>query len=501
MKSLLLVLLLALAPGQLLAKGPFDEGLKLVKKNDFAGAARFFYKIAYGSTTSASDRPVARYYLGLSLSRLGLKQAAVFPLVLAARDQRPDVKKRALDVLVGISRTLRNRQLLNFTLERVSIQDVSEVSKKAFHLMAADKELGQGHLEKALSEADQALADGKTDFEAVYLRSLIALKMDKPGEAASGFNLMFDQTKDKSPGDSMRGLATVSVARALYQERKFSEAAEYYNKVAKDNPLYRQSQLELAWSYFMSTRFRSALKTLQTVQNSFYENFWDPETLILRSMIFLFTCQHEEAQKALRDFDRIYVSSYNTLSEMMNQKMDPGFYWGEVAKARAYLEKAKRGRESAWDGKIPFFILRTLFEDPSIRDQLIYHDQVQNEQKTLEAKKKDLGPLGGMVQRALEIRTKKIRADIGRLMRLKIQEKMVEIIQLNTQAQFINYEILNSMRRNLTKKIANSGADKNKERLNRSILIENGYRYWPFSNETWRDEIGNYQYFGESRCE
>ena len=35
----------------------------------------------------------------------------------------------------------------------------------------------------------------------------------------------------------------------------------------------------------------------------------------------------------------------------------------------------------------------------------------------------------------------------------------------------------------------------------RDFYAQNGYRYWPFEGEYWRDEIGSYQYVGVNRCE
>ena len=75
------------------------------------------------------------------------------------------------------------------------------------------------------------------------------------------------------------------------------------------------------------------------------------------------------------------------------------------------------------------------------------------------------------------------------------------IMYYNQQIKFVNYEILEAKKSQLRLKIANNEKTSAAEEQNRNFYIKNGYRYWPFQGEFWIDEIGNYQYLGENRCE
>ena len=79
----------------------------------------------------------------------------------------------------------------------------------------------------------------------------------------------------------------------------------------------------------------------------------------------------------------------------------------------------------------------------------------------------------------------------------------VELRDLDQQASFIRYEMINGKKEFFKKKL--SGRSLNEEQVDenqdRSFYVQNGYQYYPFQGEYWLDEVGNYHYLGKQSCE
>lgn len=478
----------------------YNAGLKAFRAKDFERASVLFHSLAYKKKDDRT-RLKSRYYLGVSLYRLGLKQVAAFPLMSVAIQGDKDTQKRALDVLVAISNHLEDQDLLNYALDKVRVDDISEISKEAFYLLLGDKLLNEGKLTQAADAFEKSLEHKGDNSSALYRLGLVYLKLKKPEVALNYFNRLWDKTKNLSVTDDKRGMAIISRARALYQAKKFQEAAELYAEIPKDHPFYRESQLELAWSHFRSSRLRSSLGTLHTLHTPYYENFWDPESLVLRSLILLFVCQYDELEKAWNTFDLHYNASYQALKGFLEGPTDLNFIFQEVQKTQRHLERIKNWKDEKYPGELPFFVVRTLIDDAAIKPRINYLERLNEEKLILSRLKPKIGRVFRFGQEILETRQKNTRGQIAKMIKARAQTKFRELADFSTQMDFIKYEMLNGKRIQLKKKMSVNYVDKGNEKIEREVLVENGYRYWPFQGEYWRDEIGNYQYFGRNRCE
>ena len=61
--------------------------------------------------------------------------------------------------------------------------------------------------------------------------------------------------------------------------------------------------------------------------------------------------------------------------------------------------------------------------------------------------------------------------------------------------------ILLRQRMQIKDKLAGSAEESVEASASRDYYAQNGYRYWPFQGEYWRDEIGSFQYVGINRCQ
>jgi tetratricopeptide (TPR) repeat protein len=490
------------APSAKSANGTRDwaSAQKLFQENNYKQAAVSFYQISRKSPDAKLKRR-AKFYLGVSLYKMNLKQIASFPFVDLVRTGEGVEKQKGLDYVVAIADELGEPSLLNYSLNHIRPEELSDTSKAVFLGRLGEAAVNKGEIPKAMGFFEKALEYKKAENGLLYNLGLAQLIGKEPGKAAGTFIQLIEKLQGRSITDLQKGLAVMGQARAFYQGKKWKEAAEIYRTIPKDHPLYRQSLMELSWALFRAGQFRSALSPLRTLHTPFYENFYDPESLLLHGTILLFICHYDEIEPIAKSFDQNYYPAFSKIQEWLNSPHSDADYYLEVAKTRKALIETKIKGEAKTETLLPFFVVRTLLEEPDIRMLIDYMDEIAKEKKILEKvyAKTMLMSYGSQI---LEGRKRATQKQIGALVKERLSAKLLEFNEFATQFDFLKYETINGQRTTLKKKIAeNAPSGQIDDELTRDFYIQNGYRFWPFDGEFWRDEIGNYQYVGVNRCE
>ncbi|MGZ3769466.1 MAG: hypothetical protein ACXVCP_00590 [Bdellovibrio sp.] len=482
--------------------------IQLVKNQEYKKAANTLYKIIFSSKTDEETKLAARYYFAYSLMKLKLYQTAAFPMIVTASGSKPKIAQKSFEHLVNISESLNDTELLDFTLKQLDANNLSEVAKEFYYNRMAQALMRENKFDEADKYLKMALQLTSENEEALYTTALIKLKQNKTAEGIQALEKIVSKHSDKPITNIKRQTASMALARAYYQAKRWDDATELYREIPKDNLLYRQAQVELSWSLFRAAKFRSAMSSIQTLQTPFYENFYDPESLILRTIILIFVCQPEEAEKTLATFKNIYNPAYTVLSETVNSGETPDFYYSQIDEAMKYLKSIKNEKPIVYKGRIPFFIIRSLFEEPGLKNKLDYLNKIQLEKERIANifKSNDEAVLRKYALKILDIRIKGARKSAGNILKKDLLAKNQDLALLMGDVNLLNYEILNTKknqaRTDYIKKLNNHSATNSIDQdESRDFYVKNGYRYWPFEGEYWKDEIGNYQYLGVNRCD
>jgi tetratricopeptide (TPR) repeat protein len=475
------------------------------QKQDYKNAVIQFHKAIFYANGTENDKRAARYYFGLSLMKLGLYQIAEFPLIASTQNVPLKVSQKAFERIVLIAEKLGDTALLNFTLKKLNAEDLSELGKELYLNLMAEAFMQEKKYPEAVSFAQRSLQINPNNEETLYLMGLIYLKDNKVTEGVPYFEKLYGKYFTYPATNPKRGFAALALGRAYYQAKRWNEAASTFREIPKDHPAYRRAQLELSWTLFRAAKFRSAMSTTQTLHTPFYENFYDPESLILRSIILLFVCQAEEADKALNTFQNTYLPTYNVIADINRSNMPPEFFAKQVQEAQRHLSALKSIKKSTYTGQVPFFVVRTLMDEAPLKNLLSYMSKLEAEKIKL-AKLFDT-PAGLPVlkygSKILATRLNKAAANAGDSLRQSLLDKEQNLALLAGDMSLLRYEVLNSKKKAARSKYINKlhGID---DQLNgkesRSFYVSSGYRYWPFEGEYWRDEIGNYQYLGVNLC-
>lgn len=485
------------------APSDYKMAVDFFRKKEYLKSAVLFHKVGYKSPNiNDATKNRAKYYLGLALVNLKLNQVATVPLIVAAKQSSdPEVRRKSLNMIIKIADKIDDPKLLRFALENLDVSKVSDVSKEVFYILLGEQYLQEGKIKEATEAFEKALSLDSRDLSAMYRMGLAYMKLGQPRRSIEFFKRMYSYLEKRKVTNAQRGLAIISVARAYYQLKNYPEAAEWYKLVPKDHPFYRESQLELAWTYFRSVKFRSALSVVETLHTPYYDNYWDPESLVLRAILLMFICQADEAEKVVQTYDRLYNSSYQTIYDFIVGNPDPQVLWQEIARSRTQLKRIRERQSTKSETRLPFFLVRTILDEPKVRLRLRILDDMEKEKSILNIFKTETPFLSEFGQKILEKRTLSIRRDIAIEAKNEMTTKLTALADFSTQMEFINYENITLKKELMKNKMSNADGEKGKQEFTRKVFVDNGYRYWPFQGEYWRDEIGNYQYFGRNLCE
>lgn len=438
-----------------------------------------------------TDKPVTIREKGrfaINLNKVGLNiVSSQFLLQVASQGEGQD-RVKAIQLLSRTSADLKLPLLLSSVIDpRLEIKG-SAKSQINYLQQLADYHIDRNELVLAQTALRRVLAINPRNYDANYTLGLVELMADRPDEAAKQFRVLLGLTEKSKEASKARNLAILSMGRAYYQSEKFLTAAKYYLRVPKDSSLYPGVAQELSWSLFRAGNFRSALGAIQTVHNPYFDSVWHPEVHLLRSILLLYLCQVDEAEATLALFDKAYWPVYSVLKEMENQDV------------LLRNELFRGGKDQQLQDRLPLYLVNTVKTDPKLQQYLKLIRQIKIEQRKL-AKIAGLDKrLRNFSRVALKQALEKTEKQALEIFKSILLAKSEELLELKTQHDFILLEVLRRKKTQVENRMLAKN-NKFKEKFSRKVLIEDGYRLWPASQEVWRDEVGNYHYFGGSVCE
>ncbi len=503
MKLLSLVMILSLLLSSLptfAASNPLRaEGLNAFKAKAYPKAVNSFYKWSRQEKV-LSERQEAKFYLGMALAKLDILQVGTFPLVDVVRSGQGKFRKSALNQMAIFANQLDEKALLKFTLEKLGPDELTELSKSTFYLSMSEIAHDEGQRENAFNWAQKSFEANPKNDEALYQMGYLSLEKEKYSEALAYFSQLFEKYKDKSPSDKRRGIITMNVGRVYYQMKDWGRAAEYYRQVSKDHPDYRTAMQELSWALLRGAQLRSALSPIQSLLTPFYSQFFDPETFVLSSSIYIFSCQYDDALLNANAFEKNYLPLIDQLDNWLKGQRSIDDLYSELVAAQKSLEFLNKTGRIESQGQLPFFVMRTILTEPDIQAGIKYLKRLDMESTKLSQNFTE-SPFLQYGQKILKGRTLATKRALAKAVESYLRTYLGRTIDLSDQIGFIKYEALNGQRLQIKDKLrvgAELSLDKD---VSREYYAQNGYRYWPFDGEFWRDEIGSFQYVGINRCE
>ncbi|MBX2988787.1 MAG: tetratricopeptide repeat protein [Bdellovibrionaceae bacterium] len=474
------------------------RALELARGGQYQAAATSLYSLSRRPDLQA-DRAQIKYILGLMLMEMKLNQTAAFQFVDVIRLNHPKYTRLAVEKLSIAADTLGDDTLLNYALNRLNISEVPAANRDMVWFRVGEVKLKNKDYAGA-QDAFSKVRQGSSYFnQATYNRGLALLEMNKVDEAMGVFrNLLALRSKAKVT-DTNKVAAQLALARALYQKGDWEGAVEAYAAIPRDHVLWHDAIFEQSWAMLRSARFRSAMSNFQSLHSAYYEDFYVPEALLLRAIVYLYICKYDEMEKVLQLFEKTYGPVSGQVRDFLNTHKDSMPYFQEAERAL----QARRGKSNA-QARLPTLVMNSALGQGNVRRAFSYLRVLNEEQARVEANYPfKSSPMGQYAMKIISNRKRNTQLAIGDMVKAHLTNIRTELRDLYEQAGFIRYEMINGQKEVIKKKIAGKDIEEDAvdEDIARSFYVQNGYQYYPFQGEYWLDEIGNFHYLGKSSCE
>lgn len=479
-------------------RNQLSNALRMAQSGQYESAANTLFSLSRRAEL-ANERPQIKYILGTMLIELKMYQTAAFQFVDVIRMKDPKYSKMAIEKLSIVADTLGDDTILNYAISRVDLNDFPSNLRDMINFRLGEIKLRNREFSQAQSHFGKVNPDSSYYFQALYNKGLTELEANQPTLAINTFQRMSEARRRAPVTDTNRVSAQMGLARALYQKQDWEAAIEAYAQVPRDTLAWHDAVFEQSWAMLRAARFRSALSNFQTLHSAFYEDFYIPESLLLRSIVYLYICKYDEMEKVLSLFEKTYGPVRTKIGDFLKTNKEASAYFAEVEKARVmkFTDKSPNLR-------LPYIVARNLLDQGNVKRSMHYLDKLAQEKKTIESNHAfRSSPIGQYALKILANRTRNTQFAVGDMVKAHLQNMRVELRDLYEQAGFIRYEMITGRKDSIKKKIAGKdlGDQQIDSGIDRKFYIQNGYEYYPFQGEVWLDEVGNYHYLGKQSCE
>lgn len=481
--------------GQL--KTQLSNALRMAQNGQYANAANNLFTLGRRPELAA-ERPQIKYILGTMLMELKLYQTAAFQFVDVIRTNNSKYTKLAVEKLSIVADTLGDDTILNYAISRVDVNDMSSTQKDMIYLRLGEIKQRNRDFAKAADLYSHVSPDSNYYYQAIYRKALSELESNQVSMGIETLKKMLESRSNAPVTDVNRVEAQLGLARALYQKQDWEGSIEAYSAVPRDTLMWHDAVFEQTWAMLRAARFRSALSNFQTLHSAYYEDFYMPESLLLRSIVYLYICKYDEMEKVLSLFENTYGPVRVKIGDFIKQTNDANAYYAEVEKA--HLMKTK---DKSSNFRLPYIVSRNVLDQGDVKRSMYYLGKLAAEKAKIEASPSfRSSALGQYALKIIANRSKNTKFAIGDMVKAHLLNMRVELRDLYEQAGFIRYEMINGRKESVKKKIAGKDiSNQIDDEVDRKFYIENGYQYYPFQGEFWLDEVGNYHYLGKQSCE
>lgn len=478
------------------------SALNLYDKRQLLPAATALYALR--------NRPELKSYRGLIYYNLGkifleLKSPQIaawqFANVVIINDER--YNKKALEHLSVAADQLGDETILNYAVSKMKVTDFPAQEKDMLFFRMGEIKFRNKDYKGAIEAFDKVTSESNYSEMAQYMSGTSFAMLKDVDAAISKFDTLLG-IKKRSITNDTRVSTIMALGRAYYQKKNWDKSLSYYRRVPRDHVLWHSALFESAWADLRDGRLRSALGNFQSLHSSYYDDFYVPESLVLRAIVYLYICKYDEVNKVVSLFETSYGDIQSRLTNYLRSTNDPKAYYDEIERGLLIKKNLKEGK-APMDGRIPYKVIRHIIGKPDIERSLDYLRKLYDEKRRLEGMPISFleSPLGRYSVKLIIGRVKTAQKLVGIKAKIHMIYMKSELKDLDEQVSYLRYELIGLQKDNLKKKIEGTAKEETKidEDASRNEYVKNGYDYWPFQGEFWLDEIGNYFYVGKQSCE
>jgi tetratricopeptide (TPR) repeat protein len=481
-----------------------QAALNLSKAGDYIAASKKLFSMTRNPQYSG-QRMRIKYILGLMFYEMKMYQVAAFQFVDVVRSGDSRYIKQALQKLSIAADILNDDTLINYAIGKVSVEDFPKENHDMLRYRIGEYEMHKDHWDLAAVSLSKVPSNSAYFPKAKYLEGLAHVKRGDLNAALKSYSVLVESRSRFGVTDHSRIAGILGMGRVYYQAHRWDLAMDMFRDIPRDTEEWHESLFELSWAHMRGAQFRSVLSILHSLHSPYYEDYFLPESILLRGIVYLYICKYDEMKKTLNLFEKIYQPVLTSLDSFTAQNTDNMAYFNEIEKVIKNFDTLKANQSARSNYKIPFIVARNIIREGDFKRLDTYISKLRSEQAIISEMPTDwhrsaVGVYADQLVRNRITSTSKVAGSVVRAHMLTMKHDLSGMFE---QYNFAKYEMLNGEKEQLKKHMAGKGLATSQidESKNRDFYIQNGYQYWPFRGEYWLDEIGDYQYLGTQGCE
>ncbi len=320
--------------------------------------------------------------------------------------------------------------------------------------------LRRGFSDWAMQDVAKVGIDSRWYADRMFDRATDVLAEGKPEEAESLYGEILKRSAVRQP---TRQFSELNRARLIFEKGDYQETLKTVRAI--DLPLRERARalLEMAWARYYLKEYGKALGLLRVIDSAFFENLRSPEADVLQMVISRDLCRYDLIKTAAAAFRERYKKPFRQIELRLNLESDPQLK--QMALQSRFLQKRA-----------------TLIHRYRTERKAIYDEDLQISKGLRE-----------ILLRNLSLRERKAESEIARALPRELDRVASQLIEYRDQVSFLEYE---ASIRPLTV-APNEETDYMPEAATRGRFEK---IYWPVVNESWWDELDNYEVLIRARC-
>lgn len=501
-----IALALALFAGAAFAQdlATYNKALSAYNSNSFEDSARLFYEVV-NTTTDNDLRLKAEYYLAASFQRAKLPFTAFiyFTPIVKAGPQHP-YHLKAVEAFITLQEVLNDDYLIPSILNNNYDKFADAWATLPLEVLARINYLiGRISHRKALLEDAKQFLEAVPDTSQFYAKAqyLLGITLADPrfpaaDEAARKKNAdkaieIFEgvlkvRTRQLDFADTQH-LAYLALGRTNYNIGEYNKSVQWYEKIPRFSKYWDQALFENGFARFQNDDLGGGLGSLQGLYAPQFAGAFQPESWILTSTIYYFSCLYDESKASLVEYENLYLPMADKLKPLVE---------GEQKELSLYFNLVN----TTENAQLPRPVLNWVRSNERMLGLFGMLKEIEAEKALISDNQGwKAAKLSNELVTYLDQNKGTLEQVAGQVAKARLTEAFRTIKGFADQAEIIRFEVAKA-----EKELAETGVDTDavlrKQTLYRPSMPAENWNYWKFQGEFWRDEIGYYQYTLKRGC-
>ncbi|MEO7161730.1 MAG: hypothetical protein ABI041_02310 [Bdellovibrionia bacterium] len=484
------------------------------KSHDYFKSARYAFA---AMENDPSLKPQAYAWVTLGLVNAGLPNAASYFFIRTLQMKNKaairSVLSQTQSLLVVVGADLLRKYLIRHT----EYSDY-DLANRGTYLYALGKEaILSGDNPRAIGFLN-GIGSGSAIWPfALHLRGTAHAIMGKNEEAISDFKACashaFDitnfagsnplrQRQTEREADDLRSRCMAGEARTLYQMDDLVAADRSYDRLPKRSFVWPDILFEQAWNSFGRQEYNRTLGKLVSYKSPALNFMFNTEIDVLRAQSYLALCLYDDTNAVINEFNAKYAAVGIEVKSFVENNANnlPVFY--DLGKQAL--------RASLYSSNLFYRLINRFIRGPYFQNLVAAEKQISVEKNLIsrfdsvqEGVNHNLGAgFPGFLEQVLNWRLRTVHFLGGAFVKNSLLDYHSALLSDFEKMSFIKLEMLKKAKDKLVyKQAASEKSTESRERGNIDPTRRDDQYKWSFNGEFWNDELGDYVFGLESRCQ